>query len=75
MVDCQMGNIGEQKFRKIWVSDRYREVMNYLASPNFNAQQMCGSFCLEHKVNEALDEYQTGHLEFPDLKDQLPQST
>jgi hypothetical protein len=29
--------------------------MNYLASPEFNAQKMCGSLCLQHKVNEALD--------------------
>ncbi len=50
-----IGNICEQSFKDIWRSDRYWEVMNYLASPAFNAQKMCGSLCLQHKVNETLD--------------------
>ena len=50
-----IGNICEQSFKEIWRSERYWEVMNYLASPEFNAQKMCGSLCLQHKVNEALD--------------------
>jgi MoaA/NifB/PqqE/SkfB family radical SAM enzyme len=52
-----IGNICETRFKDIWASDRYWEVMNYLASPSFNAQKMCGSLCLQHKVNEALDGY------------------
>ena len=62
-----IGNICEQRFRDIWASEKYWEVMNYLASPQFNAQKMCGSLCLQHNVNEALDEYQKGRLVFPDL--------
>ncbi len=58
-----IGNICEQRFRDIWASDRYWEVMNYLASPDFNAQKMCGSLCLQHKVNETLDAYQKGQLD------------
>jgi len=34
--------------------------MNYLASPEFNAQKMCGSLCLQHKVNETLDKLVKG---------------
>ena len=34
--------------------------MNYLASPEFNAQKMCGTLCLQHKVNEFLDDYKKG---------------
>ena len=34
--------------------------MNYLASPAFNAQKMCGNLCLQHKVNEYLDGYKKG---------------
>jgi MoaA/NifB/PqqE/SkfB family radical SAM enzyme len=52
-----MGNIVEERFRDIWASDRYWEVINYLASPDFNAQTMCGTLCLQHKVNEYLDSY------------------
>lgn len=55
-----IGNICDKRFRDIWASDRYWQVMNYLASPEFNAQKMCGSLCLQHKVNEFLDSAQKG---------------
>jgi MoaA/NifB/PqqE/SkfB family radical SAM enzyme len=55
-----IGNICETRFKDIWNSDRYWEVMNYLASPKFNAQKMCASLCLQHKVNEALDDFVKG---------------
>ncbi len=58
-----IGNICEQRFRDIWASDRYWEVMNYLASPDFNAQKMCGTLCLQHKVNEFLDARHKGQIE------------
>lgn len=62
-----IGNICETRFKDIWESDRYWEVMRYLASPDFNAQKMCGSLCLQHKVNEVLDGYAKGYVELPDL--------
>jgi len=55
-----IGNICETRFRDIWASDRYWDVMNLLASPEFNAQKMCGSLCLQHKVNETLDAHAKG---------------
>ncbi len=55
-----LGNVCEQRFRDIWASDHYWEVMNYLASLEFNAQKMCGTLCLQHKVNEALDAHAKG---------------
>jgi MoaA/NifB/PqqE/SkfB family radical SAM enzyme len=51
-----IGNICEERWWDIWQSDRYWDVMSYLGSDDFNAQQMCGSLCLQHKVNEALDQ-------------------
>jgi MoaA/NifB/PqqE/SkfB family radical SAM enzyme len=57
-----IGNIVQQRFKDIWASDRYWEVMNYLASPGFNAQKMCGTLCLQHKVNEALDGFKKGQI-------------
>ena len=57
-----IGNICERRFRDIFDSDRYWEVMRYLASPRFNAQKMCGSLCLQHKVNETLDSMKKGRL-------------
>lgn len=58
-----IGNICEQRFRDIWAGERYWEVMRYLASPQFNAQKMCGSLCLQHKVNEVLDAHRRGVVE------------
>ncbi|MDH5672766.1 MAG: radical SAM protein [Myxococcales bacterium] len=68
-----IGNICEQRFRDIWSSDRYWEVMNYLASPTFNAQKMCGSLCLQHKVNEFLDERRKGRLSVIEPRGPVPQ--
>lgn len=62
-----MGNICEKRFKDIWASDAYWEVVNLLASPEFNAQTMCGTLCLQHKVNEVLDGYQKGQYALPDL--------
>ena len=52
-----IGNICEQRWWDIWQSDRYWEVMRYLGSDQFNAQKMCGSLCLQHMVNTALDRH------------------
>jgi MoaA/NifB/PqqE/SkfB family radical SAM enzyme len=67
-----IGNICDRRFKDIWNSERYWEVMNYIAGPDFNAQSMCGSLCLQHKVNEFLDGYQKGQLELPRLNGQEP---
>lgn len=67
-----IGNICDERFGDLWRSDRYWEVMNYIAGPGFNAQRMCGSLCLQHKVNEVLDGYMKGQVELPDLADQQP---
>ena len=57
-----IGNICETRFKDIWKSEKYWEVMNYLASPKFNAQKMCASLCLQHKVNEKLDGFLKGKV-------------
>jgi MoaA/NifB/PqqE/SkfB family radical SAM enzyme len=62
-----IGNICDERFGDMWRSDRYWEVMNYIAGPDFNAQRMCGSLCLQHKVNEVLDSYMKGQIVLPDL--------
>ena len=49
-----IGNINDQPFKEIWQSDRYKEVMAYIASEKFDARKMCGTLCLQHKVNEYL---------------------
>lgn len=68
-----IGNICETRFKDIWASDRYWEVMNYLASSQFNAQKMCGTLCLQHKVNEFLDQYKKGEFELGEPAGRPPQ--
>ncbi len=49
-----IGNINEKRFKDIFASERYWEVMDYIASDKFNAQTECGANCLQHKTNEVL---------------------
>ena len=49
-----IGNINDTPFKTIWQSERYKEVMRSIASPDFDARTMCGTLCLQHKVNEYL---------------------
>lgn len=49
-----IGNIAETSFMELWKSERYWEVINLIASEKFDARTMCGSLCLQHKVNEFL---------------------
>lgn len=58
-----IGNICTERFADIVRGDRYWEVVNYLASPDFNAQKMCGTLCLQHKVNEYLDQVRKSRIE------------
>lgn len=57
-----IGNICHTPFKEIWQSDRYWDVIHTLASPKFNAQTMCGTLCLQHHVNETLDNLTKGTL-------------
>lgn len=68
-----IGNICEKPFKEIWNSDRYWEVINLLASDKFNAQKMCGSLCLQHKVNEFLWNLKKGEFGLPKEERQRPE--
>lgn len=68
-----IGNICERSFKEIWKSDRYWEVINLLASDKFNAQNMCGSLCLQHKVNECLWELKNGKTKILELSADVPE--
>lgn len=61
----QIANITDPgvRFKDIVYSDRYKEVMDLLASPEFDACTMCGSLCLQHKTNEVLDQYKKGVIQ------------
>ena len=55
-----IGNFTEERMKDIWKSDRYWRVMNYLASPYFNAQTMMGTLPIQHYVSVALDNHLKG---------------
>ena len=55
-----IGNFTEERMIDIWKSDRYSRVMNYLASPYFNAQTMMGTLPIQHYVSVALDNHLKG---------------
>jgi len=57
-----IGNIAETSFRELWKGERYWEVINLIASERFDARTMCGSLCLQHKVNEFLWELRHGRV-------------
>lgn len=49
-----IGNIKEKRFKDIFNSSKYWEVMSYIASDKFDPRIECGKLCLQHKTNEAL---------------------
>lgn len=55
-----IGNFADERFKDIFRSDRYWRIMNYLASPYFDAQTMMGTLPIQHYVSEALDNHLKG---------------
>jgi MoaA/NifB/PqqE/SkfB family radical SAM enzyme len=57
-----IGNLCDTPLRELWKSARYREVLELIASDKFDARSMCGSLCLQHKVNEYLWDLKNGDI-------------
>lgn len=55
-----IGNFTEERFIDLFKSDRYWGAMDYLASPNFDAQTMMGTLPIQHYVSVALDKHLKG---------------
>lgn len=60
-----MGSILETRFRDIFHSDRYMEVLDYLGSEHFNPQDRCGSQCLQTHTNDWLFRFKNGSAALP----------
>ena len=60
-----IGNITRERFKDIWASDRYKEVMKYLASEHFDPSVRCGPNCLQHNTNKFLYAHVHGGVELP----------
>jgi MoaA/NifB/PqqE/SkfB family radical SAM enzyme len=67
-----IGNIADTSFKELWRGERYREVMNLIASERFDARSMCGSLCLQHKVNEYLWDLRQGAATLADIPGSPP---
>ena len=55
-----IGNFTDERFKDIFKSIRYSKIMNYLASPNFDAKTMMGTLPIQHYVSRALDNHLKG---------------
>jgi MoaA/NifB/PqqE/SkfB family radical SAM enzyme len=60
-----MGNIVDTRFRDIFRSERYWDVIGYLASPEFDPRSRCGTQCLQTHTNQWLFDYTEGKVDFP----------
>ena len=60
-----IGNITTERFRDMFHGDRYWEVMDYIASDNFNPQKRCPSDCMQRLHNDWLFAYKNGRATFP----------
>jgi len=61
-----IGNICDTRFKDIFQSDRYWEVMRYLASDEFDPRTRCGPNCLQTQTNSFLYKYLRGEIDLPD---------
>jgi len=69
-----IGHIEETRFKDIWASDEYMEVISHLASEQFDARKQCATLCLQDKVNEALYDLVEQNIPLPDITGKpLPQ--
>ena len=67
-----IGNFVDERFKDIFKSERYWKIMDYLASPSFDAQTMMGTLPIQHYVSEALDNHIKGNAKIPKANGNKP---
>lgn len=60
-----IGNITKTRFKDLFNSPRYWDVINYLGSDDFNPQERCWTNCLQTLTNKWLFDYKQGKVTFP----------
>ncbi|TAK98873.1 MAG: radical SAM protein [Rhodospirillaceae bacterium] len=60
-----IGNITQHRFKDIFESERYWEVMKYLGSDEFDPRKRCPSDCMQNLTNKWLYDYLEGKATFP----------
>lgn len=67
-----IGNLVDTSFKEMWLSDRYWDIIETLASGRFDVEKMCVSLCLQHKVNEMLWDLKRSDAELADIQGKTP---
>lgn len=67
-----IGNFVDERFKDIFKSDAYWKIMNYLASPSFDAQTMMGTLPIQHYASTALDMHIKGTSRIQPAQDEPP---
>jgi MoaA/NifB/PqqE/SkfB family radical SAM enzyme len=67
-----IGNFTDERFIDIFKSPRYWKIMDYLGSPNFDAQTMMGVLPIQHYVSEALNNHLKNEIRITPASDQKP---
>ena len=60
-----IGNIMRTRFKDIFLSARYGEVMDYIGGKHFDASKRCPPNCLQHIANDWLYKFKAGDKTFP----------
>ena len=60
-----------ERFKKLWESDRYWDIMHYLSN-EFDAQKSCGPNCLQTLTNSWLDKFEKGLVSLPPAGTPMP---
>jgi len=68
-----IGNIIDNSFKEIWESDRYWEVMDFIASQEFDTRKDCALLCLQHKINEFLWDVKEGNIKLEEPEGEPPE--
>lgn len=55
-----IGNYTDERFKDIFKSIRYKRIMDYISSENFDAKTMMGTLPITHYLNQALDNHVKG---------------
>ena len=65
--EFHIGNFTKERFKDIWASKRYWEVMDFLGSDKFDPRRKCATLCLQDKLNEVLFDLKEHKIELPDV--------
>ena len=60
-----IGNVMRTRFKDLFHSDRYKEVMDYIASEHFDPSKRCPPQCLQNLTNKWLWDWKGGRKSFP----------